>query len=551
MIRLGTRGSALAQWQASQVQSRLDTPADIVIIETTGDLQPDAPLHDAAGEGVFTKELEAALLDGRIDAAVHSLKDLPTALGEGLTLGAVPERAALNDVLLIHPAHHDPEQPLGCAPGTIVGTSSLRRSAQLRLSQPGLECAPVRGNIPTRITKVQRGDVGALLVARAALDRLGDQLDLGALIVRELTLAEMLPAAGQGALAVECRADDQSTLDALAPIHDRAVAVRTEVERALLHELGGGCNAPLGIAVQPDPAAGLVLEAVFFTPAGSHHVRTRVVGPDPAALVRGALHDLSPLNDGLPPTGPLTGLTVLNTRPRGRGQQLTRALLIAGASVWVQPAILTVTEPLDAESQQRIRQAADYDLVLVTSPAAVEHLADGMGWGAYLAGPVPPAVVTMGAATTEAVVEAGWKVRGHPRRGNTDSLLDFLEDRDLLLPGFRVLYLRAKEGRDELPELLREEGLEVDLVCPYRTLPVSNPPLPPQPAVQVITFSSPSTVQSFLDTNPWRAGWIALAIGPTTRDACEDQGLTPIVMAEDPTPAGLVKALTKHMEYAR
>jgi len=217
----------------------------------------------------------------------------------------------------------------------------------------------------------------------------------------------------------------------------------------------------------------------------------------------------------------------------------------------VQPAILTVTRTLDANERQAIVGSGDYDLVIFTSPVAVEHLCDAMGWGMHLSGTRPAVVVTMGSATTEAVEEAGWKVLGHPRRGNTDSLLDYLDNKELLNPGCRVLYVRAEEGRDDLPEALEDEGMEVDLVRPYRTLASTHPPLPEQPAINVITFTSPSTVESFLAVNPWRPGWVALAIGPTTQEACEDKALAPIVVAEDPSPQGLVKALTKYLDYAR
>ncbi|HYE76850.1 MAG TPA: uroporphyrinogen-III synthase, partial [bacterium] len=322
-------------------------------------------------------------------------------------------------------------------------------------------------------------------------------------------------------------------------------------ERDLLSALGGGCNAPLGAYATSDPLGGLALHAICFTPDARRHVRTRVVGPDPAFLLRAAIHDLTPLTEALPASGPLDGLVVLNTRPRGRGQQLTRALLMAGASVWVQPAIQTVTRQLSSLEIGWVRTARDYDMAIITSPAAVEHLCDAMGWDGRLGVPAPAVVVTMGQGTSESVEEAGWKVYGSPRRGHSDALLDFLDQEELINPGCRVLYLRAEEGRDQVPETLREEGLEVDLVLPYRTLPAAHPPLPAQPRVDVITFTSPSGVDSFLEINDWRGGWAALAIGPTTADACADAGIEPVIAADDPTPAGLVKALTGYVRAAR
>ncbi|MEO7994644.1 MAG: hydroxymethylbilane synthase, partial [bacterium] len=533
MTRIGTRGSALARWQATNVQQRLGGDSSLVVISTTGDQQTEVPLTEAGGIGVFTKELETALLANEIDIAVHSLKDLPTVIASGLTIGAIPERAPVTDVLLIHPDAYDPTMPLDVKAGTRIGTSSNRRAFQLQVLQPEISIAVIRGNIPTRVDKVKSGEYGAAVIAKAALDRLADELKLSevSLYIRELTLGEMLPAPGQGALAIECRAGDEDTLAKLAPIDDAVIATQVRVERDLLHALGGGCNAPLGALVIPDAMGGLALEAIYFTADASRHVRTRVVGPDPEFLVRSAVHDLTPLNEALPVPGPLAGLTVLNTRPRGRGQQFTRALLMAGASVWVQPAILTVTRPISTREVAWIKASRDYDLAIFTSPAAAEHLCDAMSWGARFGSGRPASVVTLGAATTETVEEAGWKVDGAPRRGNTDSLLDYLEEHELMNPGCRVLYFRAEEGRDEAPAALEESGMEVDLVLPYRTLPAHHPALPEQPNLHVITFTSPSGVASFLDSNEWRPTWIALAIGPTTADACADQGIEPIIKA--------------------
>ncbi len=241
-MKIGTRGSQLARWQADWVGARLaehGVRAEIVVIKTRGDAEIDRPLHELEGKGFFTKEIEDALLDGRIDVAVHSLNDLPTSLPPGLALGAVPPR-------------HDPREALvngkslqDLPAGARIGTSSLRRIAQVRFLRADLEVVPLRGNVPTRIRKVETGEgVDAALLAIAGLERLGlgkkgegvDPLDI-------------MPAPGQGALGVEIRSDDRKTMRALLPLHDAASAVAVTAERALLAALGGGCQAPVAAYV--------------------------------------------------------------------------------------------------------------------------------------------------------------------------------------------------------------------------------------------------------------------------------------------------------------
>ena len=239
-MKLGTRGSQLARWQAEWVRDRLATPggvrAEIVIIKTRGDAEVDRPLHELEGKGFFTKEIEEALLDGRIDVAVHSLKDLPTRLPPGLTLGAIPVRHDPRDALVNGRALSD------LPAGTRVGTSSLRRIAQMRFVRPDLEVVPLRGNVPTRVHKVETHDgLDAAVLAIAGLERLG--LGGKGSVIDPL---DVMPAPGQGALGIEIRADDVATQKALRPLHDAVSAIAVTAERALLSALGGGCQAPVG-----------------------------------------------------------------------------------------------------------------------------------------------------------------------------------------------------------------------------------------------------------------------------------------------------------------
>jgi hydroxymethylbilane synthase len=244
-LRLGTRGSRLALWQAEWVRDalgRAGTAVEIVVIKTQGDAEVDRPLHQLEGTGFFTKAIEDALLAERVDIAVHSLKDLPTRFPPGLALGAVPARHDPAEALVARDAAVD---SLDAIPsGAKVGTSSLRRQSQLRYRRPDLEVVSLRGNVPTRVDKVTSGADGldAALLAAAGLDRLG----LAASITARLDPLDVMPAPGQGALGIEIRADDQRAGAALQPLHDAGAHAAVAAERGLLAALGGGCQAPVG-----------------------------------------------------------------------------------------------------------------------------------------------------------------------------------------------------------------------------------------------------------------------------------------------------------------
>ena len=247
-MKLGTRGSQLARWQAEWVRDRLaphGVRAEIVVIKTRGDAEVDRPLHELEGKGFFTKEIEEALLERRIDVAVHSLKDLPTRLPDGLALAAVPGRADPAEALVTRA--DDVTGISALAAGARIGTSSLRRVAQIRHLRPDLEVVPLRGNVPTRVAKVKQGRDGlaAALLASAGLER----LELAGQIAQRLDPLEVMPAPGQGALGLEIRAGEENVRAALAPLEDPASARAVAAERSLLAALGGGCQAPVAAFV--------------------------------------------------------------------------------------------------------------------------------------------------------------------------------------------------------------------------------------------------------------------------------------------------------------
>ena len=278
---IGSRGSQLALWQARWVAARLPG-AEISVIKTTGDKITDAPLSTVGTKALFTKEIEEALLDGRIDLAVHSLKDMPAETDSRLAIAAIPAREDVRDALVGRTLRELPG-------GAVVGTSSLRRAAQLRRLRPDLRVENLRGNVDTRLRKLDEGRYTAIVLAAAGLRR----LSLDGRIAELLDPEVMCPAIGQGALAIQCRTDDEQTRRLLAPLDDAAARAETTAERALLAELGGGCQVPIGGSARLTGDR-LRLTAIVASPDGAHLIRAVLEGPasEAAELGRRTAHDL-------------------------------------------------------------------------------------------------------------------------------------------------------------------------------------------------------------------------------------------------------------------
>ncbi len=268
---IGSRGSRLALWQAEWTRARLEqagAAARIAIIRTAGDRFLDRPLAAMGGKGVFVKEIEEALLSGAVDLAAHSLKDLPADQPAGLKIACVPAREDPRDVLLA------PGAP-GVADlgrGAVVGTGSPRRSIQLRALRPDLKVADLRGNVDTRLARLRRGDYDAILLAGAGLRRLGIRVE-GAV----LDFEQMIPAVGQGAMAIEIRSDDRELEELHEPHHHAPTAAAVAAERALLRGLGGGCQAPIAAVAEVDGPR-LLLRGLVAGPGGEPLLKERREG---------------------------------------------------------------------------------------------------------------------------------------------------------------------------------------------------------------------------------------------------------------------------------
>jgi hydroxymethylbilane synthase len=280
-LTIGTRGSRLALWQTTHVAALLATAwpgleCRTKHFSTTGDRTIDRPLPEIGGKGLFTAELEAALINSAIDLAVHSLKDLPVEDPPGLALGAIVGRADVRDALVTA----DGRDLMGLPGGAVIGTSSLRRQAQLLAARPDLSVRSIRGNVETRVSKVMSGDYDAAVLAVAGLARLGLEEHAGQILPLEM----MLPAPGQGALAVQCRSDDTMALRLLAAIDNALVRACVTAERGFLHALGGGCATPVAAYARPGDSDNLILSGLVASVDGRRIVRLEASGPDPVAL---------------------------------------------------------------------------------------------------------------------------------------------------------------------------------------------------------------------------------------------------------------------------
>jgi hydroxymethylbilane synthase len=273
-LRIGTRGSLLAKWQAEFVRQQLfqlaDVEAEIVIIKTSGDKLSQAPLSQVGGKGIFVKELEDALFEEKVDLAVHSVKDIPTEMQPGLSFPAICKRADVRDCLV----SGNGATLANLRSGARVGTGSLRRQAQLLHLRPDLDMRDLRGNVDTRLRKVESGEYDAVVLAKAGLDRLGASHRISEILPPEICM----PAVGQGAIGVECRAGDNATSEILDKLNHPETRNAIIAERTLLGLLEGGCQVPVGAWARVERDE-LVMEACVCSVDGKQYVKQRLTGP--------------------------------------------------------------------------------------------------------------------------------------------------------------------------------------------------------------------------------------------------------------------------------
>ena len=550
-IRIGTRGSDLALWQANYVADLLrkaGCEVDIHVLKTRGDLIDEIPLSKLEGKGFFTVEIERALLDKEVDLAVHSHKDLPFEGPEGLFIVAVPRRASPTERLLVRPESHDPDGLLlPLKEGARVGTSAPRRSEQLSALRPDVEVATLRGNVPTRVRRLQEGRYDAIVLASAGIDRL--ELDLDGLVDHPLSTELFVPAPAQGALAIQIReGEDELAELCRRALDDGKTGPIIHAERTLLKKLGGGCTLPLGVLMEE-------VDALEATPT-SRWIGRAFLGrdhPSPgqparwtttvAATPEDAAEELHKALSSQVPTngGPLGGVRIALAGSGSAESWLARRLRMLGASLGIEKVI--ATEPLESVDLARyLSRLGPGDGVAFTSSNAVAAVADALRGAAPVEG---VQVAAVGPTTAEALKEVGWSadVVGSGGGGELARTMD-------VASGARVLFPCAENARPELEEEFSRRGVEVVRLPVYRTVPSSDVSLDSQ--VELRIFSSPTAVEA---CTPWEREHedlpiVRVPMGAATREAMEQAGIRALE-GDIRGPESLVRELLKHKEGQR
>ncbi|MEW5701000.1 MAG: hydroxymethylbilane synthase [Candidatus Zixiibacteriota bacterium] len=541
-MKIGTRGSDLALWQARHVQGLIrdaaGLDAEIVVIRTAGDRDHQTAFAAMPGKGFFTKEIEEALRAGTVDIAVHSLKDLQTVMPDGLVLGAIPERADRRDVLLTAPSAVDRSRPLRLHEGARVGTSSARRIAQLRFLRPDLAVENLRGNVPTRLRKLRDGRYDAILVAAAGLDRLG--LDLEGLVAFRLPEVLFVPAPGQGALAVQIR-DLDARAHAIVGRLDRLPLRRTVwAEREVLRRLEGGCQLALG-AFSETTGNGLRLGAFLGTDEPAKPCRIIITGGDDESVVAAVVSYLKCQTQAgaavgavrEPPedraaTGVQSPVRVWITRDARRAEPFRRRLNSSAFDIAAIPVFVAV-EAGDREVKRRtMLELGSYDWIFFTSQITVDEMAHlmhehGARFGAQTR------LAAVGVKTKAAIERHGWRVDFTADVADAEAMGEqFLHDVGTRIG--RVLFPCGQAAAADLEMTLAEGCTGFDrLVCyDIAESPALAQTLPALPDPHAVVFTSPQAARILLARRSLPLTTTAVSIGPATTEALRQAGF-PIV----------------------
>ncbi len=521
---------------------------EIEVFTTKGDLTQAAgiPLPEIGGKGLFTLELENALRKGSIDLAVHSLKDLPVEDSPGLVVGAIPQREDERDVIVSHSGLGLDELPSG----SVVGTSSLRRQAQILFHRPDLIVKPIRGNVGTRIKKVMDKQYDATVLAASGIIRLGIEEQ----ITEYISLWAMLPAPGQGALGVQCRSNDEETLSLLDEIIDPTTYLCVKAERAFLQALGGGCSLPVAArAIEADGE--LHLHGRVSDVEGQARVEVKVSGAEPErlgmwaaelALAQGAERLIGEKS-------PLVGRRVLVTRETNQARGFVEKLAQKGAIPVEFPVLRFEPLPVFEFDNLDINM---FDWVLFTSGNAVrfffENFADNRwqladkGWQDFK-------IAVAGSATAAVLESYAVQPDFVPQAFVGEQLVAGLGD----LEGQSILLPRSKQGRPEIAQMLRDKGAALVEIAMYDTVPAD-------PSVDawdqfnlgfdVMTFASPTSVHhlhAILESESQSPEILAkkkiISIGPVTSQALKEYGLPVHAEADPHTVDGMILAIENYL----
>ncbi len=605
-LRIGSRPSRLALAQAELVRQELaarvpSVTIEIVAIRTSGDRMATAALAQVGGKGLFIKELEQALSDGRIDLAVHSMKDLPARLAAGFRIAAVPERADARDALLSRAGGSLAALPRGAR----LGTSSARRRFEALRLRPDLEPVALRGNVDTRLARLAAGDFDAIILAIAGLRRLerGDADAVDGVGVATLDERDFVPCGGQGALCIEALAGrpvgGSAELEAaVAVLDDPRAHIETAAERAFLAALGASCVSPIGVFARLD-AVTLGMRALVFSVDGAHHlideISDKVVdgdapgapleraaalgarlaermleggagaliagdgvpGGDDAAAGAAEVSGRAPAPGARPETSvamPLHGRSVVITRAREAGGSFAAGLRAFGARVTEFPTIELVAPDSYAAIDAALDRAASFDWVIFTSASGVERMlermrtrgGDSRAFGGAKLGAIGP-------ATAARLAEHALAVAAIPTEYRAEAIVEAIGAERIR--GARILIPRAQVAREVLPEMLIAAGAREVIVVPvYKTVKPANAPvervreMAAAGQIDLVAFTSSSTVTNFCEmvgTDVAR-GLKAAAIGPITAETARTAGLQVVVQPAEYTVPALIAAIRNY-----
>lgn len=562
-LRFGSRGSALALAQTRLTMERFQAlfpncPTELVIVRTEGDIDRQSSLTEIGGRGVFTGAIEERILDGAIDAAVHSAKDLPTALHPDAPLVAFPDRDDPRDVLVSR--HHTALAALPANP--VIGTSSRRREAQILRLRPDARIANIRGNIDTRLRKAQSEEFDAIVLAAAGLHRMGwsDRVS------QYFAIEELVPSPGQGAIAIQALAGSEAARQ-LARIDDPRVSTAVSIERAFLAGIGAGCTYPVG-AYASEQGGRFRLIAMLADATGACMAfadEPLAPGDELRHAAEIAQRLKAEVSTGTPTrvwsgwaesARDLAGLRVVVTRPRRQAGQLMTVLADRGAEPVSLPTIRIEPLPDTTTLDTALEAAANgaYDWIVFTSANAVEAVVSRLqAVGIEAARLAGTRIAAIGPATAHAATTTDLNVSIVPRAAHAEALAEELLRH--IVAGAKVLYPRSAIGRDHVATALRDAGVVVDVIDAYETIP--EPEIDPQileqfrqGEIDAIAFASPSSIQNLISLLGEEKDALtrvpAICAGPVTAQAAHEAGLIVAVISDDPGAAAMADALAKH-----
>lgn len=518
-IIIGSRGSELALWQANHVRGlleALDVEVEIKIIKTQGDVFFNLNIQKLEGKGFFTKELEEELLKGTIDLAVHSFKDLPTQGPPGLRIGAVPPRENPADLLLIRPDSTDIKKTFSLVHNAIVGTSSPRRKAQMLAHRPDLQMVDLRGNVPTRLQKLRDGDFDAILVAKAGINRLN--LDLKDFHVENVSATEIIPAPAQGALALQIRENDKQLEEKLAFINDAEAVIVTTVERDILSLFGGGCQSPMGIYCRKEKDSYQVWTCKSET-FEDFPDRLFMSSDTAVGLAEKVVSQFNGTKSRIS--------SVFISRELNQGGYLQTYLQKKGISLDGRSLIRTfpIIHKMDSSILSRV------DWVFFNSKNAVEYFF-------ALKPKTNPAVKfgVVGRGSESALRQLGLEASFVGEASDTTMVARKFAR---LVDGLTVLFPQAKDSLRSIQNGLSAQTKAIDLPI-YETESDENSAYSD---AQVLIFTSPSNVSSYIERNLIETGQQVIAIGKSTGNKLEEYNVHNFIIPYSPDELGLAEAV--------